>query len=97
MAFTQTITVNNSGYTAVTVQSPATKNIRIGEDPGVGGYPTTDFYIAKPTNAATPIRVTAGNSYVFFTVGGLFVQGQIVGYVKTVSGSTTFDQDEDQP
>ena len=105
MAATSQITVNAVGFTAVTVQNTlGCKNVRILEDPGVAGWPTSDFLIAKPLATSTPVRIPAGDAYTFSAASqnpanasaSWFAPGLVVGYVKTISGSTTFDQDEDQ-
>ena len=96
MAATGNFTANSTGYSAITALSFC-RNLRIAENCGVTGWPTTDLLIAKPTSSATPVRIPAGQSYTFNSPATFFSLGQIVGYVKTVSGSTTIDQDEDQP
>lgn len=96
MAATSQITVNAAGFTAITTQSFC-KNVRIMENPGVTNWPTTDYLIAKPTAGTTPVRIPAGQSYTFNSPASFFTINQIAGYVKAVTGSTTFDQDEDQP
>jgi hypothetical protein len=95
MAFTQHITVTNSSYTAVTAVSSNASQITVGEDPSVAGWPTTDFLVAKPTNTSVPRRVSVGSTYTFLALNnGKFAAGQVVGYIETVSGTTTFFQDE---
>lgn len=96
MAATSQISVTNGAATAVTAVSYC-RNIRITENRGVVGWPTADFLIYKPTDAATPVRIQAGAQYTFNAPPSFYKPGDIVGYVKMVSGSTTFDQDEDQP
>jgi len=96
MAATSQFTANSTGYTAVVTQSVC-KNVRIIENAGDAGFPTTDILIAKPTASATPVRILGGQSYTFNSPASFFVAGATVGYVKTVSGSITVDQDEDQP
>lgn len=98
MAFTQQVSVGSGADTAITAQSVC-KAIRITENRGVNGWPTTDLLIKKPTAAATPVRLRAGDSYTFQCnqPSSFFNIGQVAGYVRTVSGSTTADQDEDNP
>jgi hypothetical protein len=105
MAATSQITVNAAGFTAVTVQNTlGCKNVRIMENPGISGWPTSDFLIAKPLSTSTPVRIPAGSAYTFSAASqnaanpasSWLAPGSIVGYVKLVSGSSTFDQDEDQ-
>lgn len=88
---TQTFTVTNTNYSQVTVQSGYCRQVTVGESPAVSGYPTTDFLVAKPSTGNTPRRVVGGQSYTFI---GPFVAGSIAGYVETVTGTTTFYQDE---
>lgn len=96
--------MNAAGYTAVTVQGTlGCKNVRIMENSGVSGWPTTDFLIAKPLSSSTAVRIPGGSAYTFTAASqnpanpeaSWFPPGWIVGYVKAVAGSTTFDQDED--
>lgn len=96
MAYTSQITVNSIAATAITANSFCTE-IRVVENAGVAGFPTTDYYVYKPTTGQTPTRIGAGIGYVFRSKRSFFKLGQTVGYVQTVSGSTTFDQDEDHP
>lgn len=68
------------------------------ENRGVAGWPTSDFLIYKNSPTAVPVRIPAGSSYTFeYAEGssyGYFGKNFIVGYVATVAGTTTFDQDE---
>lgn len=96
MAYTQQITVNNIAATAVIAQSNC-RQITVRENIAVAGWPTTDFLVLKPTAVVTGIRIAAGASYTFTKLQGLFAAGDTVGYLQTIAGSTTFDQDEDQP
>ncbi len=88
-------------FTLTTVATAITastwcRQITIQEDLGVAGWPTTDYLIARPTSTDDFLRVAGGVAYVF-TFGGfdLIPNGAVVGYAKTVSGSTTFQQTED--
>lgn len=93
---TQHITVGASAFSAVTAQSQCSL-VTVGEDPSVAGWPTTDFYVSKPGAGPSSAsrRISAGGTYTFDCVGGgKFLPGSVVGYVETVSGSTTFFQDE---
>ena len=95
MAATSQFSVTNSAATAVTTVSFC-RNVRVTENRGVVGWPTSDFLIYKPDGNATPVRIQAGSQYTFNAPPSFFKPGQIVGYVKMVTGTTTFDQDEDQ-
>lgn len=92
---TSTFTVTNTDFTAVTANTYC-HDIVIGESPTVANWPTTDFLIAKPDADATPRRVVIGQLYTFRRAfdRAPFRPGDIVGYVKSVSGTTTFFQDE---
>jgi hypothetical protein len=87
---TQSITVVSGTYSVVIAQSYS-RQITVGEDPGVVGYPTSDFYVAKPAIGQTPRRVQTGGTYTFV---GPFIAGTVAGFITTVSGTTTFFQDE---
>jgi hypothetical protein len=93
---TSQISVTNSAATAVVAQSLC-KNIRVTENRAVANYPTTDFLVLKPGPSAVAVRLQSGAHYTFSAVIGWFHTGDIVGYLKTVNGTTTFDQDEDCP
>ena len=92
MGKTSSFTANTVAFTAVTCLS-ACRSVSINEDLGVGGWPTTDLLVAK-YNTDTPKRISAGSGYVFDTTPTSFHAGEVAGYVKTVSGSTTITQDE---
>jgi hypothetical protein len=94
VAYTAQITVNSAGDTAIITNGPC-KIIVVCEDPGVASWPTTDFLIKKG-NSSQYVRIKAGSTYTFSSGPSFFPVGTTVGFIKTVSGSTTFDQDEDQ-
>lgn len=100
MAATNQFTVSATAPTAVIVQSDCMQ-VRIAENRGVSGYPTSDFLISKPLSTSPQVRVQAGAQYTFVSNRRPMVSpsgfraGQTVGYVRMVSGTTTFDQDED--
>jgi hypothetical protein len=94
VAFTSQITVNASGDTAI-VCNDACKIVILSEDPGVASWPTTDFLVKKG-GSSQYIRVPRGQTYTFQSGPSFFSAGQTIGFLKTVSGTTTFDQDEDQ-
>ena len=97
MPKTRTFTVNNAGDPEpVTAQVPC-RRITIGEDPSVAAWPTTAFKVRAPSMTDQARQKDAGQEYVFEAIGGNrnFLAGQIVGYVETVAGSTTFFQFEE--
>lgn len=72
-----------------------TQFIRVGEDPSVLGWPTTDFVVKKPAADSDPIQKIAGASYTFSKRdGGFYSKGEVAGYIRTISGTTTFQHDE---
>lgn len=98
MANTQQITVGSGAASAIVAQSVC-KAIRVMENRGVAGWPTTDYLVKKPAATSTGVRIPAGASYTFQCnqPSSFFQVGQTVGFLQTVSGTTTFDQDEDNP
>lgn len=98
MSFTKQLSVNSATPTAITAQSVCA-SIRVMENRGVAGWPTSDLLVLKPSNVSQPVRIPGGSSYTFAgtTPNFFFFVGQIVGYVQTVAGTTTLDQDEDNP
>lgn len=96
MAATSQMTVGAGADTAVVVQSPfPCKTVTVYENLAVVGFPTTDYLIRK-VGSSIYTRIRAGQPYDFTAKSSRFVPGQIVGFIKTAGGSTTFDQDEDQ-
>lgn len=96
---TSTFTVNNTGDPEAVIATIQCREIRIMEDPAVAGWPTTDFLIYNPTIGATPARRLVGTSYVFVQSHDrgqprLFNPNETVGFVATVTGSTTFQMIE---
>lgn len=96
MPYTGPLTVNAVGFTAVIVQSDYCVEVVVKENPGVSGWPTSDFLVAKPLQTSQTIRVSAGQAYIFTppTDARCFKQGNVAGYLEMVTGATTFDQDE---
>lgn len=90
---TKTFSVTNAAFVAVTAQT-ITKEITIQEDASVVGFPTTNYKVAKPTSGDTPLEKIAGSRYVFRKGTYPYRAGDIAGYVKTLTGTTTFYQDE---
>ena len=98
MAATQQITVASGAPSAIVAQSVC-RSINLAENRGVAGWPTTDFLILKPLSTSVAARKPAGAEYTFECTqpGSFFKVGQTIGYIQTVAGTTTFDQDEDNP
>ena len=90
---TRTVTVNSVAATAIAA-AVYSSELTVNEDPSVANWPTTDYLVSKPTSADAQRRIPAGQAYTFRRNAGVFVPGEVVGYVQTVSGSTTFAVDE---
>lgn len=86
---TTTFSVTTSD-TAITT-TVATKKVLIQEDPGVAEWPTTDYKIKMPLSTNTAIQRSSGTSFEFSS-DMIIPAGKIVGYVATVSGTTTFQK-----
>ncbi len=91
---TRQVTVSSAAPSAV-VATVFTVRVRVGEDLSVAGWPTTDYDVRKPGTGDDPRRVPAGGTYEFVRDGRPFYPGEIVGYLQTVSGTTTFWVDEE--
>lgn len=89
--FTQSFSLTTT-YVAVVAVTPC-RNITVGEDRSAGGFPTATFLVAKPGNGSTGRVIISGGTYSFMSQS-MFMPGDIVGYVKLSSGSSTFFQDE---
>jgi hypothetical protein len=89
---TSSFTVNNIGDAEAVAATCTCRRITIGENPGVTGWPTTDFLVTGNEAGSTPIQRPAGTQWTFENpvLGRGFHAGDIVGYVETVTGSTTF-------
>ena len=70
------------------------KKIIIGEDPSVSGWPTVAYKIRAPHAASAAHQRPAGTRTEFVSATH-YKTGDIVGYVETVSGSTSFFQWEE--
>jgi hypothetical protein len=89
---TSTITVGSALAVAVIASIPGS-SITVREDNSVANWPTTDYLVMKPLAASTPIRFPLGYLYEFCNPTGYRI-GDIAGYIQTVTGTTTFAQDE---
>lgn len=92
MAKTKQLTVSSVTPTAV-VATNFCHTIAVGEDPSVVGWPTTDFAVLKPSTTDQERTIPIGNAY-HFERRGNWSPGQTVGYIRSLSGTTTFFQDE---
>lgn len=80
------------------------KEVEVGEDQSVPGFPTVDYVIRMPTAVDDPLTLLKGQRFLFTPTGsplgkntlhyGYYVPGDIIGYIETVSGSSDFAQDE---
>lgn len=89
--FTHTFTVSSAA--PVPIQVPGSEAIKyrkivIAED----GTPTVGFKILAPFNSSTPVSYEVGAEFVCdrtLRPAGYF-GGLIIGYIRTLSGTTTF-------
>lgn len=93
---TSTFTVNNLSSPEAVVCTVACRSITIGEDPSVTGWPTSDYNIYGKDAGSTAIRRPSGTQFTFERTSrqSAFAPSEIVGYVETVTGSTTFLKSE---
>jgi hypothetical protein len=95
MAKVLTFAVNDAADPEAVIVQTVCQVVEIGEDPSVAGWPTTAFKVYIPTSTDGPRQRSAGATYAFVKRAGLFFYpGEIAGYVATVTGATTFFQDE---
>ncbi len=92
MAKTFTFTVDNVGNPEpVTVQEPY-RQVVIREN---ASPPTTDYFVRQPLATSPQVRKFQGETTGFDAgPGNVFLPGQIVAYVETVTGSVIFSQEE---
>ena len=96
MAKTNTFSVNDSGDPEAVIVATVCRKVGVGEDPSVANWPTTDFKVYRPDKTNTSRQIPAGVSYIFQKPDGQFYNpGDTAGYVATVTGATTFFQDEE--
>jgi len=94
---TTTFTVNNVGDPEPIICGSFCREIRLQEDPSIGvSWPTTDYKVYGTGEISTAIQKLAGTTFTITRVPmqGCFSPGEIVGYIETVTGSTTFLQIE---
>jgi hypothetical protein len=95
--YTTTYTVNDVGDPEPVIANIECSEIKIREDPSVDGWPTADYKVTGTAPGSTPISCPMGTEHLFPAGPGQhFVPGDIVGYVETTSGSTTFQQLENR-
>jgi hypothetical protein len=89
---TSTFTVNDIGDPEPVIVSIDCKQVMIGEDPSVSGWPTTDYQVKGIEASSDWIQCAAGTKFIFQSTVNAppFSANQVVGYVQTISGSTTF-------
>lgn len=93
MGITRQVTVNSSGQTQVTAQTVCRK-VRVAESASVANWPTTAYNIYKPVAGSTANRVPQGEGYEFRALH-FFQPNDPICFIETVTGSTTFDIDEE--
>jgi len=95
--YTTTFTVNASGDPEPVIAHTECTEIIVKEDPSVSGWPTVDYNVLGSVSGSTRIRCAAGTEHRFpASWQQAFKPGDIVGYVETVTGSTTFQQKENR-
>lgn len=99
---TSLLTVSDEGDPNPVIATIGTRKITIGEDASIEGWPTTDYLVKGADPGSAFMRKAAGTTFSFeFPINRWsqerpgFRPGEIVGYVQTVTGSTTFYQIED--
>jgi hypothetical protein len=93
--YTKTSTVTAVADFKLTAQTVC-KSIIFGEDEAVAGWPTVGWKWKGADPTATDYKgKTAGTKEEFTKAGGAFFQpGEVVAYVQTLSGSSSFTQAE---
>lgn len=91
MMKTTTFSVTTSD-TAITT-TVAGNSVVISEDPSVADWPTTDFNIKLPASTNTAIRRSSGTAFEIVS-DQIIPAGKTIGYVSTVTGTTTFQKIE---
>ena len=93
MTSTTLFTVTNSGPREAVVAATFCNKITIREDPSVANWPTTDFQVSNTPTGSQVAQRPSGTEFQFKQK--LYSPGQVVGYVETITGSTTFQQIEE--
>jgi hypothetical protein len=93
--YTTTYTVNAVGDPEPVIAHTECVEIIVKEDPSVPDWPTVAYNVIGSAPGSTPIGYAAGTEHPFKS-GPIqpFGVGDIVGYIETVTGSTTFQQKE---
>lgn len=91
---TKLVTVNNAGSDEQIVAQSVCSKITFGEDESVTNFPTVNWFYKSPTSTDY-IKRSSGSRQVFQKPNGSFYQvGELVAYVKTETGSSSFAQEE---
>jgi len=92
---TSTLVVGSSFVAVKVLSADPVALVTVREDDSVTGWPTTSIIVAAPLSTDVAVQY-AGGSAVTFPAPPLtrWAQNQIVGFVKAVTGSTTFQQVE---
>lgn len=93
---TTTFTVNNIGDMEAVRPTINCRRVIIGESPAVDGWPTTDYLVKGTAPDSVAVRRPLGTLFEFIRdpQQSGFQAGEIIGYVETVEGTTTFFQME---
>jgi hypothetical protein len=83
-----TIAIDTTQWSPV-IAGTATTGVQVAENPF--GSSTVDYYVVRKLSDTNPGTIKAGYPYMFRPLGGrrYFLEGEIVGYLKAVSGSGT--------
>jgi len=93
---TSTFTVNAVGDPEPVIATIPCKQISVVEDQSVTDWPTLDYRVKGTEVGSVMVQKPAGTVFTFLCAANepYFQIGQIVGYIETVSGSTTFQKVE---
>lgn len=89
---TSQFTVNDIGDPEPIIVHTVCRHVLVGEDSSVANWPTTDYRIKGTDNNSAMVQRPAGVLTEFSRQSNqsAYSPGDIIGYVETVSGSTTF-------
>lgn len=84
--------VNNVGDPEPIVTTIECSRVQVGEDPSITGWPTVDYRIKGVEPNSEWVQCPAGTKFEFVRDARRPSYGvnRIIGYVETLSGSTTF-------
>lgn len=94
-----TYTVNNVGDREPITVNNYCQTVTIQESPSVADWPTQGFNLSTVASGGDVAQYSPGIAYTFpMRRGGqLYQPGEILAYIETLSGATTFQQIEALP